>query len=371
MVLSWRDLGNPDSGGAEVFLAEVCARLVERGWRVTQMSAAFPRADREQWQRGVRVLRRGGRLTVFAHALAWQFTGRFGGHDAVLDVQNGVPFLSPLVARRPVAVLVHHVHREEWRMLFGPITGRLGWWLESRLAVRVYAGRPYVTVSEHTRAELAALGVPPQRISVVHNGAHPCVATTAEKDPGPLVCFLGRLVPHKRVEHAIEAVAKLRTELPDLRLEVVGGGDWADQLRRAAADLGVADAVTFHGHVDAATRDRILARSWVLALPSVKEGWGLAVLEAAAQGTPAVAFRSAGGVAESVVDGETGMLADDPEDFTARLRTLLVDGAERARLGANARARAATFSWDATADELSRRLANVANVAQRPVELPS
>lgn len=359
VVLSWRDLTNPDSGGAEVFLAEACAGLVERGWRVTQLSAAFPGAPRESELRGVRVLRRGGRLTVFAHALWLQLLGRFGEHDVVLDVQNGVPFLSPLVARRPVAVLVHHVHREEWRILFGSLPGRVGWWLESRLAVRVYSHRPYVTVSEHTRTELAGLGVSADRIAVVHNGAHaPVVA--GEPSATPLVCFLGRLVPHKRVEYAIEAVAKLRTELPDLGLAVVGAGDWAGELHRVAADLGVADAVTFHGQVDSATRDRILAQAWVLAVPSVKEGWGLAVLEAAAQGTPSVAFRSAGGVTESVVDGETGLLADDQEDFTARLRSLLVDGAERARLGENARNRARTFSWDATADGLSRVLADVA-----------
>lgn len=355
VVLSWRDRANPDSGGAEVFLAEVTAGLVERGWRVTQLSARFPGAAREEMVRGVRLVRRGGRLTVFLHAAAWHLLGRFGAHDVVLDVHNGMPFLSPLTSRRPVTVLVHHVHRAEWRLLFGPLLGRLGWALESRAAVRVYRGCAYVTVSEHSRSELVALGVPRDAVAVVPNGCVP-PAAAASRSPTPLVCVLGRLVPHKRVDHAIAAVAELRRDLPDLRLAVVGSGDWEPQLRRAAATAEVADAVTFHGHLDDAARDAVLAAAWVLALPSVKEGWGLAVGEAAAQGTPAVAYRDAGGVAESIVDGATGLLAEDRDDFVACLRRLLTDAALRERLGAAARERSATFSWEVAAKALAERL---------------
>jgi glycosyltransferase involved in cell wall biosynthesis len=373
VVLSWRDLGNPDGGGAEVFLSEITAGLVARGWAVTQLSAAFPGAAREEWVRGVRVLRRGGRLTVFAHALWWQVSGRLGRHDVVLDVQNGVPFLSPLVTRRPVVVLVHHVHREQWPILFGRVAARLGWWLESRAAVRAYRDCAYVTVSAHTRRELGALGVRPGAIEVVHNGTHPPAAGRPEHAT-PLVCVLGRIVPHKRVEYAIDAVAQLRAELPDLALAVVGTGEWEPALRRRAAERGVADAVTFHGHVDDAERDRLLAAAWVLALPSVKEGWGLAVMEAAAQGTPSVAFASAGGVGESVVDGLTGLLVEDRAAFVAALRRVLTDAGLRERLGRAAREHAGRFSWEATADALNASLERAAAplpAAQGTARVPS
>ena len=120
--------------------------------------------------------------------------------------------------------------------------------------------------------------------------------------------------------------------------------------------LGLEDAVTFHGHVDAATRDRLLGESWLMVLPSVKEGWGLAVLEAAVQGTPTVAYRYAGGTAESVVDGCTGLLADDLDGLVAHVRTLLTDAELRERLGRRAAERAAEFSWSGTTDVVEKVL---------------
>ena len=144
---------------------------------------------------------------------------------------------------------------------------------------------------------------------------------------------------------ALEAAARLRERLPGLKLSVAGQGWWEPRLRQAVARLGLEDTVELLGFVDDVAKHALLARSWVLAMPSVKEGWGLAVMEAAGHATPAVAFRSAGGVAESVVHGRTGLLAGDPEEFAVQLERVLVDRPLRERLGAAARERAAGFSW--------------------------
>jgi glycosyltransferase involved in cell wall biosynthesis len=89
-------------------------------------------------------------------------------------------------------------------------------------------------------------------------------------------------------------------------------------------------------------------RAWVLASASAREGWGMTVTEAAACGTPAVVTRIAGH-ADAVVDGVTGLLADDPAELVPLLDKVLGDVALRERLGAAARERAAAFTWDATA----------------------
>jgi glycosyltransferase involved in cell wall biosynthesis len=152
-------------------------------------------------------------------------------------------------------------------------------------------------------------------------------------------------VPHKRVELALEAAARIRPHLPGLRVRVVGQGWWEPRLREAVDRLGLRDAVELLGWVDEGTKQRVLASSWALAMPSVKEGWGLAVLEAAASGTPTVAFRAAGGLRESVRHGTTGLLADDPEEFTRHLAWVLLNRHLRERLGEAARAHAARFTW--------------------------
>src|SRR5439155_13728243 len=124
----------------------------------------------------------------------------------------------------------------------------------------------------------------------------------------PTIAYLGRLVPHKRVELLLEAAAILVREFPDLRVRIMGRGPCGAELEARSARLGLDRTVSFEGFVDEATKARMLGDAWVLGLPSAREGWGIAVMEAAAFETPTVAFR-VGGLEESVVDGRTGLLA--------------------------------------------------------------
>jgi glycosyltransferase involved in cell wall biosynthesis len=350
VFLNWRDRSNPEGGGSEIYVERVAAGLVARGHRVTIVAARYPgSARREVLASGIRMVRTGNHSTVYAKAAGLLLSGRLGRPDVVVDVQNGMPFLPRLYRRGPVVVLVHHVHREQWSVVFGPVLARLGWWIESWLAPRVNRGLPYVAVSEVTRDELGKLGVQPERVRVVHNGTSEPLSTKVPRSPTPLLIVLSRLVPHKRIEIALQALAKLRTDIPDLRLVVAGRGWWAQQLLDEAQALAVEDAVEFAGFVDEPTKHRLLASSWVSLVPSVKEGWGLAVVEAAIHATPSVAFQGAGGVAESIVDGHTGLLAeqDDVESFIGHVRSLLADQELRERLAGGARQHAAGFTWNA------------------------
>ena len=130
-----------------------------------------------------------------------------------------------------MVVLVHHVHREQWPVVYPGVTGRVGWWIESRLAPRLYRRRQYVAVSRATRAELRELGV-----DRAAGGGRPQrdrpgrVGRRAARSAYPSICVVGRLVPHKQVEHAIDAARELVEEFPDLRLRIVGGGWWEAEL---------------------------------------------------------------------------------------------------------------------------------------------
>ena len=372
LFLNWRDTTNPEGGGSEVYVERVAAGLAAQGRPVTLFCAAHPDAPATERVGDVLVVRRGSRLTVYLHAWWAHLTGRLGPHVVVVDVQNGLPFFSALWCRRPVVVLVHHVHREQWRVVLPAAQARLGWWIESRLAPRLYRRARYVAVSEATRRELVGLGVRPAAITVVHNGTAPPGRAAAERTPYPSVCVLGRLVPHKRVELALEAAARIRRHLPGLRVLVVGQGYWEPRLREAVARLGLGDAVELLGWLDEEAKQRVLASSWVLAMPSLKEGWGLAVLEAAAAGTPTVAFRAAGGVRESVVHGATGLLADDPDEFTRHLAWMLLNRHLRQRLGEAARAHAARFTWSQSVAGFAAVLDEVVAPSGLPAEpLPS
>jgi glycosyltransferase involved in cell wall biosynthesis len=346
VVLSWRDTGNPEGGGAEVYLEQVAHGLVERGAKVTVFTAAYDDAASEESVDGVRYVRRGGKLSVYLWGMLLLLTGRLGRPDVVVDVQNGLPFFTRLVTRRPVVVLVHHVHREQWPVVYPGLKGRVGWWLESVVAPRLYRDSQYVAVSRATRAELELHGVRRDRVAVVHNGTDLGIDAHPDKSSYPSICVVGRLVPHKRVEHAIDAAVRLRTDFPGLRLTVVGSGWWEDELAAYAAEHGAGDTVEFLGHVDEETKLHVYERSWVMAVPSLKEGWGLVITEAGRCGTPSVAYSTAGGTTESIVDGESGLLVDDEDQFTAALREVLGDEVLRKSLGEGAYWHAAAHTWE-------------------------
>ena len=348
VFLSWRDTSNPEGGGAELYLEKIAHGLAGLGARVTIFAAHVEGRSADEVVDGVRYVRAGSKLTVYLRGLQYLLMRRFGRVDVVVDVQNGMPFLSRLVTRKPVIVLVHHVHREQWPVVYPGLSGRIGWWIESRLAPRLYRNSQYVAVSRATRAELTTLGVDEDRIAVIHNGSDPVLSVPERRSDSPTICTVGRLVPHKQVEHAIDAALTLRGDLPDLKLHVVGDGWWHNDLVAYAQSRRAGETVVFHGHVEEDRKQAIYEHCWVMALPSLKEGWGLVIGEAGQHGTPTVAYRSAGGTAESIVDDESGLLVDTQAEFTDALRRVLTDDDLRARLADGARSMTERFTWGAS-----------------------
>ena len=302
-------------------------------------------------------VRRGGHLTVYLWAALLLLTRRLGRHDAVLEVQNGMPFLARLFTRARVVVLVHHVHREQWSILPRALA-RFGWFMESKVAVRVNRGARYVAVSEVTRSELVALGVRAGDITIAWNGL-PAVPELRRGSTPPRrrdwTCSSGSSLTS--ASSTPSRCGGTPREFPGLHLRVMGSGWWADNLLARRAELGLDDDVTFLGHVsDRQKYEASLSSAWVHLLPSVKEGWGLSIVEVAHVGVPSVAYVEAGGVRESILDGVTGLLATDRDDLVGKVRVLLADADLRSDLGGKARVRAGQFSWDVTANTLADQL---------------
>jgi len=371
LFLNWRDTRHPEGGGSEVYVENVARSLAAAGHDVTIFCAMYGGAAERETVDGVHFVRAGTKLSVYVEAVRRLRRKEFGTLDVIVDVQNGIPFMSRAVAHgTPVVVLVHHVHREQWPVVYDRVRSRVGWWIESRVAPRLYRDCTYVAVSDRTATELAELGVDSDRIRVIHNGIEQAPGLDVERSEAPHVVVVGRLVPHKRVEHVLRAAAVLRRQHPDLRVSIVGDGWWSGRLRRVADTLGVSDLVDFRGFVDEKTKHEVYGSAWVLALPSLKEGWGIVVMEAATHGVPAVAYRAAGGVTESIVDGTTGVLVDGGvSDYTRALGALLADPEELSRMGTQARARTEEFTWAATAEAFAEVLAGATGNATPQVSV--
>src|SRR5271167_719048 len=191
--VAWRDLDDPEAGGSELHAHKIAARWAAAGLDVTFRTSAVPGAPSALTRDGYRVLRQAGRYAVFPGA-AWE--GIRMGHrsgDALVEIWNGMPFLSPLWYRGPRIVFLHHVHAEMWGMVLPPTLARLGDVMERRIAPPFYRSSRIVTLSESSRAEIVEmLALPSHRVTVAPPGVDARYTPGGVRSPTPLVVAVGR-----------------------------------------------------------------------------------------------------------------------------------------------------------------------------------
>ncbi|MEJ2862317.1 glycosyltransferase family 4 protein [Actinomycetospora flava] len=359
LVLNWRDVRHSQAGGAEAYAHEISTRWVAAGAEVVWLTARDAGQSKRDEIDGVQIRRSGSTLSVYLRA-ATDLVRHGGGFDAIVDCQNGIPFFSPLFTRGdvPVVQVVHHVHQDQFSTRFGAAGAAIGRLLEGRVARRVYRGRRTVAVSASTRQELRRRLKFSDVIEVVPNGCagRPGAETRDRRRAAtPTVVVTSRLVPHKRIDLLLHAVSAALPDVPDLAVEVIGGGPQLTELRRMAVELGLGRVVRFHGRLPDDERDELMSTAWLTTSTSEGEGWGCVVLEAAAEGVPCLALR-APGIRDSVIDGATGWLVDGVDDLAAALPRVLGELADpvRAReVAEDCRAWTDCFSWDRSAELLA------------------
>ncbi|MFC7309090.1 glycosyltransferase family 4 protein [Streptomyces monticola] len=181
----------------------------------------------------------------------------------------------------------------------------------------------------------------------------------------PVVVCVSRLVPRKGQDTLILALPRILAKVPDAVLLIVGGGPYENDLRKLAAETGVADSVRFTGSVPWEELPAHYGAGDVFAMPCRTrrggldvEGLGIVYLEASATGLPVVAGDS-GGAPDAVLDGETGWVVRGgaPEESAERIVTLLQDPALRRRMGERGREWVEEkWRWDLLAEELKALL---------------
>ena len=349
LMVAWRDLEDPEAGGSEVHAARVAALWSEAGIEVTMRTSAVAGRPEVVERDGYRVIRRSGRYGVFpTTALAGLASGT--ARDGLVEIWNGMPFLSPVWHRGPRTVWLHHVHGEMWRMVLSPaLLGRMGEAFERHIAPPLYRRSRIVTLSESSRQEIVdVLGMSAGRVSVVPPGIEPRFTPGGTRSADPLVAAVGRLVPVKHFDALVEVLVRLRSRHPRLEAVIAGEGYERSALEAAVARHGAAGWLRLPGRLTDDELVDLYRRAWVLTSASSHEGWGMTITEAAACGTPSVVTRIVGHN-DAVEDGGTGLLIDTPRDLEAALDRVLSDPDLRHRLGAGARVRASELTWEATA----------------------
>lgn len=349
LLLTDRDWTHPQGGGTGTNLFGQVARWLAWGHRVTVIAGDYPGAKRvEELAPGLTVHRVGGRKSVFFRAAWATFRGVGRDADVVLEVINGIAFCSPAWwwLKAPTVALIHHVHQDHYVAEMGP-KGRIAAFVAERAPLKLlYTRAPVLTISKAARDEIVELGLPRDHIHVAYMGVDAPPYAAGEKSEDPRLLYLGRLKQYKRIEVVLDVLEGI----PDAHLDIAGEGDHRPVLEQEIAERGLQDRVTLHGHVTEEEKFDLFGQAWVNLTASSAEGWCLTVMESATVGTPSAALR-VGGLNESIVDEQTGLLADTPDELATRVRDLVHDPDRRDELGENAQARARGFTWDHTAQQ--------------------
>lgn len=351
LVINWRDIKNPLAGGAEVYFQEIFKRIAGFGHSVHLLSVKFPNAPNAEVIDNIQV-RRIGRANTFNFAVYRQLKDivEQENYDIVIDDLNKVPFFSPWFCRKPVLVMMMHLFRSSiFKETFFPFGAYV--YLTESLIPLCYKKEFFVALSESSKKDLLRFGIPDERIMVVPPGTdtvkfHPDFSQKGEK----LIVHVGRLKKYKSTDHLILAAKLLSQKRKDFKVKILGGGDDLPRLKELNKRLGLADIVEFTGFVPEAEKVLVYQKAALLVENSIKEGWGLIVMEANACGTPVVASRVPG-LVDSVIENKTGLLYEygNIEELANKIELLLDDEVLRYEMGKNGVEWANRLTWDKTA----------------------
>jgi len=345
-------------GGVEA-RAFYISRELARHHQVTVLCAREPDEPIEEEIAGVSV-RRCGPVRDYSQAGSLAARALFlrstieVGSKLQADVVDGYNFLAYVAASRishaldiPRIATYHDVWLGEWIKNLGLVSGVLGEVVERYVLAQRWDH--IIANSEYTRQKLIASARSSAPVDVVYNGIslEDFTRVQAPKFERPTIAYVGRLVRYKRVDDLLHALVDVKRHVPDVQLKIVGSGPDSELLHAMTARLGLEKQVEFLGFVQK-HRDVLetMVRSRVVCLPSAVEGFGMAVIESMACGTPVVAS-SLAPIREVTRGGQGGLLfsCGNVAELAAKLTTMLTDDTVRDRCVGEARALAADYDW--------------------------
>lgn len=360
LILTWRDaINNKEMGGNEVYVERIANGLIDKGYEVTVFSSKGEDQAFSEIVNGVQYIRRGSRYTVYFWAALHYLLGLNKKTDFIIDTGNGVPFCTPLYSKKPKVMLVHHFHNGQWFQEFPFPIGAVGYYIERFVMPFIYRKTRFVTVSNSSKLDLEFLGIDSKNIQIAYNGTNLSGEFDTSKVDlykNPTILYLGRLREYKRIDLAIKALAEIKKTIPNVQLKIAGLGDDENRLKEITKKLGLEKSVSFLGFVSESQKRNLLTKSWVYVNPSSKEGWGIVNIEANHYGTPVVGF-NVFGVRDSVKDGYSGYLAENFEDFVAKLANALRSNSrETNAMRKNAIDWASRFNWEDTVNVFDKEI---------------
>lgn len=330
LILNWRDPKNPKSGGAEIVTMEHAKAWVKNGYQVTWFTSKFPGSSSVEKISGVKLVRRGNWLTVYVLAV-WYYFREGKQFDLVIDEIHGLPFFTPLYVKKTKIAFIHEVATDIWDYMYPFPLNKVGRTMES-LYLRLYRNIPFWTDAQSTVEDLEQHGILKENCTVIACPAtSQSVKTLPRKEKNLTLIFVSRLVKMKGIEEVVKSFSLILQQVDKAKLWIVGWGEdkYLKRLKQTIAGYKIDDKITFWGALTEEKKLELMRRSHLLLHASVKEGWGLVVIESASQATPSVVYNVAG-LRDSVKNGKTGIVLSENTPYEmARAVLLLIRNKKR------------------------------------------
>ena len=315
LILNWRDCKNPKSGGAEIVTLEHAKRWVKKGNSVTWFTSKFPGSKRHELIEGVNIVRHGNFLTVYFFAPFFYLFSKTK-FDVVIDEIHGLPFFTPIYVRKPKIAFIHEVAREIWDYMFPFPINKIGKFIEP-IYFKLYKNVKFWTDANSTIEDLVIYGIKRENCLAINCPINnKIIVKLPNKEKVPTFVFVSRVVQMKGIEEVIKAFFYILKDIKDANLWIIGDGDkkYVNKLKKTMVSYSIAPKVKFFGRVPNSKKLQLMRRAHILLHASVKEGWGLVVIEAASQATPSVVYDVAG-LRDSVKNQKTGILLKENTPF--------------------------------------------------------
>ena len=287
LMLAWRDMDNPLKGGAEIVTDIYLKGLAERKHKVVLFTAKYKDSLSKELFNDYEIIRKGNKLTVYFHGLiyAWKNREKF---DKIIDQVNTIPFFTPLLISKEKRVGFFHqlcLNVWFWEMKF-PVSV-IGYILE-KLYLLLYHNTKLFVVSKSTANDLIKYAwCKEKNIKILENQID-FKPIHSKKIKEKAFCFCGRLKKSKRVHDCIKALSLLDTG----NLYIIGNGDtnYKKYLTKLIKKFNLEKRVIFTGQISFEKRNEIMQKCLAILVTSVREGWGLIVTEANANGTIGITY---------------------------------------------------------------------------------
>jgi len=321
LALSWRDLTSPTAGGAEVQTHAMLSKIDTTEYKVVHISPRYKSQKQEEIINGVEYIRKGNIITVILHAFIYYKKHR---HDIkwVIDQCNTHRFFTPLwVPKEKRIFYIHQLTREIWDINCHWPINKIGKILETSM-LRLNRNDWTIALSESTRQDLLQVGFDNNRIIIIPPilDVTPWPKTNFLPKEENTFVYVGRYSGYKGIDAAVEALGLLKKQYSNSHLWILGKKDdhyistvllpLCQKYNLSIGDSNKECDVVCWGFVSETKKMEYLSASTALVFPSIREGWGIPISEAAFVGTPSIVYDSEG-LKDAINYGKAGYLCEE------------------------------------------------------------